>query len=126
MTKPSKKAALKEFTELLLKAGSPGCMLRVKNVEAAIAALPDDPVSREEMLGRVCYEVIAKESACTYSPWDQLQSRPAWIAAAAAAAVADKCKPREVTAEWVCKQVVQHLEFGEFADRINRYVRGEE
>ena len=116
VSKKAAQAALDKMAEPM------GNLPHIATLQALIDAMPDDPESREEMLGRVCYEVIATESDCTYSPWAQLQSKPAWIAAAAA--VAEKCQPREVTADLLKSWGIVGVLYA--TDRINRYVRGEE
>ena len=109
MTKPTKREAQAELDAVENIPAS----LR-KAVQSLIDALPNDPESREEMLGRVNRETWLATGGAT--------GTKAWIAAAAA--VEAKCKPREVTAQWLVEHWALHSQV--LATEINRYVRGED
>ena len=97
-----------------------------ETLQSLIDALPDDPESREEMLGRVCCEKYY--SGATYGmvfQWAESsqENKDWWIAAAAA--VADLCKPREVTEKWMIDNFLIEATDAELS-KLNRYVRGED
>lgn len=91
-------------------------------LQSLIDAMPPDPESRAERLGRVCWEEY-QNALVRHNGSNEL----AFIAAAAA--VEAECpKPREVTTGWVDDQweAWLYLRSDSIADRINRYVRGED
>ena len=112
VTKKEAQAALNQIT-------SRGYYTDHTNViQYLIDAMPDDPESRAERLGRVCRE------AWTASWAPNVMDEVRWVAAAAA--VEAECRPREVTAEWLQKANETYAKYSVFADQINRDVRGED
>ena len=92
-------------------------------LQAMIDAMPPDPESREERLGRVCFEAYFTQP--TSFNWDGASAgtRSNWIAAAVA--VAEQCKPKAITAEWLHGEIMWRSTV-DAAVMINRYVRGDD
>ena len=93
-----------------------------KVFQSLIDAMPPDPETRAERLGRVCFEGFYVKYEKTDASWYE-SAKSQWTSAAAA--VEAECpKPRAVTGAWLSEN--QAASWGTFADRINRYVRGED
>ena len=111
VTKKEAQAALNQIT-------SRGYYTDHTNViQYLIDAMPDDPESRAERLGRVCQEaylMAARDGRTMVASY-----------VAAAAAVEAECRPREVDAFMLVRWLQKH-DHMEAAAKINRFVRGED